>query len=170
MIADTQALRSKLSETIDSYEYKMFKKPDLHPCASLLCTPRSPSQNALRQALLPVLHVQPSRRPQSPRRAQGLRLRRHRLVRHLPLRCAGQRPAPDGSAARQPVRAYAGLTAEYHQIHKNVPQTDEEICTILVDAFQSAAERDIYTGDAVEVVILRKGQPEERRRFKIRSD
>lgn len=38
MIADTQALRTKLSETIDGYEYKMFKKPDLHPSASLLCT------------------------------------------------------------------------------------------------------------------------------------
>lgn len=62
------------------------------------------------------------------------------------------------------------MTAEYHQTHKNIPSTAEEICTILVDAFQSAAERDIYTGDAVEVVILRKGQPEERKRFKIRSD
>lgn len=37
MIADTQALRTKLDQTIDGYEYKMFRKPDLHPCASLLC-------------------------------------------------------------------------------------------------------------------------------------
>lgn len=38
MIADTQALRSKLDEVIDGYEYKMFRKPNLHPLASMLCT------------------------------------------------------------------------------------------------------------------------------------
>jgi hypothetical protein len=36
MIADTQALRSKLDEVIDGYEYKMFRKPHLHPLASML--------------------------------------------------------------------------------------------------------------------------------------
>lgn len=62
------------------------------------------------------------------------------------------------------------MTAEYHQEHKNIPATAEEITAILVDAFQSAAERDIYTGDSVEVVILRHGVEPEKKSFKIRSD
>lgn len=62
------------------------------------------------------------------------------------------------------------LIAEYHQLVKNIPKKADEICKILVDAFQSAAERDIYTGDSVEVIILRKGEPQEKKTFKIRSD
>jgi 20S proteasome subunit beta 6 len=38
MVADVQALRGKLDEIIDGYEYKMFRRPHLHPTASMLCS------------------------------------------------------------------------------------------------------------------------------------
>jgi 20S proteasome alpha/beta subunit len=63
MIADTQALRKKLDETINLYEYKMQRKPHLDSLASLLSSlGLITSEDPLRQALLPLLHFQPPRR------------------------------------------------------------------------------------------------------------
>ena len=42
--------------------------------------------------------------------------------------------------------------------------------SILVDGFQSVCERDIHTGDSVQVLILRKGKEPEFRSFKMRKD
>jgi 20S proteasome subunit beta 6 len=67
-------------------------------------------------------------------------------------------------------RRFISHFLEYYQENKNIPSSPEEITTILIDAFQSAAERDIYTGDSVEVIILRVGQEPEKKNFKIRSD
>lgn len=59
---------------------------------------------------------------------------------------------------------------EYNAIHKKIPTKQEEVQTILVDAFQSAAERDIYTGDNCEVLVLRVGKEPESGSFKLRYD
>jgi 20S proteasome subunit beta 6 len=59
---------------------------------------------------------------------------------------------------------------EYNNIHKKIPTKQEEVQTILVDAFQSAAERDIYTGDNCEVLVLRLGKEPESSSFKLRYD
>lgn len=34
---------------------------------------------------------------------------------------------------------------------------------MIVDCFNSAAERDIYTGDSIEILIVEKGKPEPKR-------
>jgi len=45
----------------------------------------------------------------------------------------------------------------YNQLKKKIPETKEETAEILRDLFNSAAERDIYTGDAIEIIVLQKG-------------
>lgn len=40
----------------------------------------------------------------------------------------------------------------------------------IVDVFNSTAERDIYTGDSIELLIKKLGQPVERRTFPLRKD
>ena len=61
-------------------------------------------------------------------------------------------------------------TLATHNIEKNIPTDSETISDILVDAFQSAAERDLYTGDSVEVIVLKKGAEPVKNVFKIRAD
>lgn len=78
--------------------------------------------------------------------------------------------AVQGSGQQLMIALLDNQFQQYHQIQKNIPKKADDICKILVDAFQSAAERDIYTGDRVDVVILRKGQEPEHKSFKIRSD
>jgi len=46
----------------------------------------------------------------------------------------------------------------YHQKIKKIPETKDETAEILRDFFNSAAERDIYTGDFVEILIVEKGK------------
>jgi hypothetical protein len=40
----------------------------------------------------------------------------------------------------------------------------------IVDIFNSTAERDIYTGDSIELLIKKVGLPVERRTFPLRKD
>ncbi|CAD8136079.1 unnamed protein product [Paramecium octaurelia] len=42
----------------------------------------------------------------------------------------------------------------YNKINKTIPQTREEILDIILDCFSCAAERDIHTGDNVEILII----------------
>jgi len=46
----------------------------------------------------------------------------------------------------------------------------ENLVNFIVDVFNSTAERDIYTGDSIELLIKRLGQPVERRTFPLRKD
>ena len=46
----------------------------------------------------------------------------------------------------------------------------ENLINFIVDVFNSTAERDIYTGDSIELVIKKLGQPVERRTFPLRKD
>ena len=46
----------------------------------------------------------------------------------------------------------------------------ETLVNFIVDVFNTTAERDIYTGDSIYVVIKRLGQPVETRTFPLRKD
>jgi 20S proteasome subunit beta 6 len=42
----------------------------------------------------------------------------------------------------------------YNKKNPKIPQTKEEVMDLLLDAFHSATERDIYTGDQLEMIII----------------
>ena len=46
----------------------------------------------------------------------------------------------------------------------------DRVISIVRDAFTSATERDIYTGDTLQVFIIRKGQPVELQEFPLKRD
>ena len=46
----------------------------------------------------------------------------------------------------------------------------EHAMDIVKSAFSECAERDIYTGDDVEILILKPGQPIQREKFPLRMD
>jgi 20S proteasome subunit beta 6 len=57
--------------------------------------------------------------------------------------------------------------------NRTTPKPDlavEEVVEILKDAFLNAGERDIYTGDQVEIIVLRKNQPVFRQMFALKAD
>ncbi|GKY90802.1 hypothetical protein MPSEU_000053000 [Mayamaea pseudoterrestris] len=57
--------------------------------------------------------------------------------------------------------------------NRTTPKPDlsvEEVVEILKDAFLNAGERDIYTGDQVEIIVLRKDQPVSRQLFALKAD
>jgi 20S proteasome subunit beta 6 len=58
----------------------------------------------------------------------------------------------------------------YNSIKKPAPHHPDQVVEILVDAFQSTAERDITCGDGVEVYVLKKGTVLMHKVFPLRSD
>lgn len=42
----------------------------------------------------------------------------------------------------------------YNKKNPVIPTTKEEVMDLILDSFHSAAERDIYTGDTLEMVII----------------
>lgn len=46
----------------------------------------------------------------------------------------------------------------------------EEVLKIVKDAFTSATERDIYTGDCLQIFIIRKDQEVEVQHFPLKKD
>ena len=46
----------------------------------------------------------------------------------------------------------------------------DEVVEILKDAFLNAGERDIYTGDQVEIIVMRKDHPVSRQLFALKAD
>lgn len=63
-----------------------------------------------------------------------------------------------GSSAQLIVPIFDQFFEGYNKIEKESLKTPEEFTSFIVDCFESATERDIYTGDKLEVVILRKNQ------------
>ena len=58
----------------------------------------------------------------------------------------------------------------YNSVVKPKKKHTDELVELAVDAFQSAAERDITCGDAVEVFVLQKGQVQLHKHFPLRHD
>ena len=58
----------------------------------------------------------------------------------------------------------------YNSIKKPAPHHPDQVVEIVVDAFQSTAERDITCGDGVEVLVLKKGQIMMHKTFPLRAD
>ena len=46
----------------------------------------------------------------------------------------------------------------------------DKVISIVKDAFTSATERDIYTGDCLQIFIIRKGQPVEVQHYPLKRD
>jgi 20S proteasome subunit beta 6 len=46
----------------------------------------------------------------------------------------------------------------------------DEVLRIVKDAFTSATERDIYTGDNLQICIIRKDRPVEVQHFPLKKD
>ena len=44
----------------------------------------------------------------------------------------------------------------YNKLVKTQPESIPEVIDLIVDCFNAAAERDIYTGDAIEIIVLQK--------------
>ena len=44
----------------------------------------------------------------------------------------------------------------YNKLVKTQPEGIPEVIDLIVDCFNAAAERDIYTGDAIEIIVLQK--------------
>lgn len=58
----------------------------------------------------------------------------------------------------------------YNKIEKEKLTTVEEYTKFIVDCFDSATERDIYTGDKLEIVVLRKNQEPQVSYYNLRKD
>lgn len=58
----------------------------------------------------------------------------------------------------------------YNSIKKNLKKTPEEALEILVDTFQSVAERDKTCGDSVEFFILKKDGLKFYKKYPLRRD
>ncbi|KAI9264054.1 nucleophile aminohydrolase [Phascolomyces articulosus] len=50
------------------------------------------------------------------------------------------------------------------------PMELDQVISIVKDAFTSATERDIYTGDCLQIFIIRKGQPVELQHYPLKRD
>ena len=59
---------------------------------------------------------------------------------------------------------------QYNQIKKSQKKSPEEALEILVDAFQSVAERDTTSGDSVEFLILKKNKILMKKVYPLRRD
>lgn len=46
----------------------------------------------------------------------------------------------------------------------------DQVLRIVKDAFTSATERDIYTGDCLQIFIIRKGRPVEVQHYSLKRD
>jgi 20S proteasome alpha/beta subunit len=58
----------------------------------------------------------------------------------------------------------------YNATQKPKPKTVEEGIKLLVDGFSGSTERDISTGDKVEIVILSRDGKTEKRSYPLRFD
>ena len=58
----------------------------------------------------------------------------------------------------------------YNNIEKPGKLTDDQVEEFVVDAFQSCAEREITTGDGLEVLVLRKEGVVKQKLYPLRSD
>ena len=58
----------------------------------------------------------------------------------------------------------------YNNVEKPGVRTDDQVRDFVVDAFQNCAERDITTGDGLEVKILKKGGPVFEKLYPLRGD
>lgn len=61
-----------------------------------------------------------------------------------------------GSAQELIVPVLDNQFVAYNKNQKKVPTTREEVIDLILDCFNAATERDIYTGDSVEIVMLTK--------------
>ncbi|KAI9484640.1 nucleophile aminohydrolase [Zychaea mexicana] len=53
---------------------------------------------------------------------------------------------------------------------KYTPMELDKVISVVKDAFTSATERDIYTGDCLQIFIIRKGQPVETQHYPLKRD
>ena len=58
----------------------------------------------------------------------------------------------------------------YNSVKKPAPKHPDEAVEIIVDAFQSVAERDITCGDSVEVFVVKKGEVLMHKFYPLRAD
>ena len=58
----------------------------------------------------------------------------------------------------------------YHDKIKPKHQTPDHLVEVVVDAFQSTAERDIACGDEIELIVIKAGQVMSEKRIPLRKD
>jgi len=75
-----------------------------------------------------------------------------------------------GSASELLAPSLDAIFKGYHQKVKQTPETKEEIEDTLRDFFNAAGERDIYTGDFVEIFTIQAGGVVTKHKYALRKD
>lgn len=156
-MADCRNLWKRLDENIIQYEFKMGRKPSLRPTAHLLSRTLYGARFFPYYAFNMMAGIDENGKPTV-----------------FNYDAVGSYEESNyfcsGTSKEMIIPVLDTIFHAYHHKVKEIPKSLDQIEKMLLDVFQSACERDIYTGDGLEVVILRPGQEPETRRHKLRKD
>ena len=157
MYGDIQKFWEKLDETIALYEFKMGRKPDVHSCAQMVSNTLYGKRFFPTYAFNIVCGID--------KNGKGAA-----FVYDAIGSCGSESYGCQGSGKELLFPVMDNIFEGYNHVEKNHPKDAETISKILLDAFQSVAERDIYTGDGCEIRVLRLNKEPEVNLYPIRRD
>ncbi|KAL4492476.1 hypothetical protein ABPG72_005611 [Tetrahymena utriculariae] len=157
MYADFAALSKQLSARLHMYKYNNGKQANMRAIASLL------SRTLYYKRFFPYYTFN---------LLAGFDDKGEGLVINYDAVGSGdfKKYAALGSGAQLITPIFDQYFEGYNKIKKEQLNTVEEFISFIVDCFESATERDIYTGDQLEIVILRKDKAPEYQLFPLRKD
>lgn len=157
MYADFAALSKQLSARLHMYSYNNGKQANLRAIASLL------SRTLYSKRFFPYYTFN---------LLAGFDDKGEGLVINYDAVGSGdfKKYAVLGSGAQLITPVFDQYFEGYNKIEKEKLTTVDQYIHFIVDCFESATERDIYTGDSLEIVVLRKDQPPQTQIFQLRKD
>ncbi|KRX09885.1 hypothetical protein PPERSA_05277 [Pseudocohnilembus persalinus] len=75
-----------------------------------------------------------------------------------------------GSASQLIIPVLDCQIESYNKLNSTFEKSKEQVEKLIIDVFNSATERDIYTGDSLELIIIEQGKEPQTKIVKLRHD